>query len=267
MAVVTTMKRSNENGWPSSVLHSVSACMEAGLDRRRLMKLADFIEGLSMIPEWGGDAPGPLGDARHVDGRIDCLGYVLRPGGAGYGTVIFNADRQSDSPAGYYLSGFGLICWGWGAAKGMNAVAASGFVNKLQDVLTAEPVRQGKVPGFRMADVTTAHVADAVRRFVESEEPARAWYMASGLKPANVPIAEPAPVADEAPVAEPVPAAGLTGNEQWKALIVAERFDELRELCEARIGEAETRVRDAEADLEKWRRRLTAAKALGGEGE
>lgn len=244
-------------GWPSEVLHGIGASMDQGLDRRRLSKLADFIEGIELMPEWAGEAPGPVGDARHVDGRIECLGYVLRAGGAGFGTVLFHSDRQHGSPQGYYLSGYGLICWGWGESMGMNAVAEVGNANKVQDLLTAEPVRRGEVPGFRLGDVTTAHVADAIRRFVESEEPGRAWYMASGMKP-RIPIESAAP-APAAVVPEPGPEASLTSGEQWKALLIAERFDELRALCEAKIGEAESVV-------EKWQRRLAAAKALEGDG-
>ena len=257
-------------GWPSAVLHGVGAAMDRGLDRRRLAALADFIGGLEMMPDWNGEAPGPLGDARFVDGRIECLGYVLRAGGAGYGTVLFNGERgeRQDSPTGYYLSGFGLVCWGWGETLGMNAVADTGFVNKVQAVLTAEPVREGKVPGFRWHEVTTAHVADAIRQFIEAEEPVRSWYMAAGLK-REIPIrAEPAPAAVEAPAPEPAPAdSGLTSNEQWKALIVDERIDELRALCEGRIRDFDTRIRESETARALWRRRLAAVNVLAGDGD
>ena len=67
--------------------------MEGGIDKRRLEAMADFIEGLPMAPDRG-QAPGPVGNAKHVHGSIPCLGYVLRPGGEGYGLVVFDADKQ-----------------------------------------------------------------------------------------------------------------------------------------------------------------------------
>lgn len=171
-------------GWSSDVLHGIGSAMDRGLDRRRLMALADFIEGLEMMPQWGCVLPQQeqVGNVRHVDGRIACLGYVLRPGGAGYGNVLFDSERKSDPPRGYYLSGYGLVCWAWGAAAGMNAVAGVDHVNKLQDVLTAEPVQRGEVPALCLVEVTTEHVADALRHFIETEEePAQAWLMADRL--------------------------------------------------------------------------------------
>ena len=276
MAVMHLARNGNADraraGWPSAVLHGVGAAMDRGLDRRRLAALADFIEGLEMMPEWGGEAPGPLGDARFVDGQIECLGFVLRAGGAGYGTVLFHGDRQSDSPKGYYLSGYGLVCWGWGTTVGMNAVADTGYVNKVQAVLTAEPVRNGEVPGFRLHEVTTAHVADAIRQFIESEEPGSAWYMAAGMKreiPNPIEPAGPAPATVEASATEePAPAdSGLTSNEQWKALLIDERFDELRALCEGRIRDFDTRIRESETARALWRRRLAAVNALEGDGD
>ena len=127
------------------------------------------------------------------------------------------------------------------------------------------------MPGFRPHEVTTAHVADAIRQFIDSEEPARAWFMASGMK-REIPIepAEPAPAAVEASATatEPAPAdSGLTGNEQWKALMIEERFDELRALCEVRILDFDTRIRESETARALWRRRLAAVNVLAGDGD
>ena len=268
--------------WPSAVLHEIGSSMDGGIDKRRLAAMADFIEGLVMVPDRGEPAPGPLGTAAGVDGRYPCLGYVLRPGGEGFGTVCFhphepNEERRRD-PQGYYLTGFGLCCWARGKANGINAVATVEASSQLQDVFIAEPIRQGNVPGFTLGDVTPRHVADAIRQFIDCEDATRAWFMASGLKVGAVEEeeAEPEPPASEPPKLVLARAATLTLGDSWKGLLVADRFDELSALCDRRVGELESerdrleaerdRIEEersrVRADLAKWRKRQKAAAAL-----
>ena len=274
--------------WPSAVLHEIGPSMDGRIDKRRLAAMADFIEGLDMVPDRGDPAPGPLGTAAGVDGRYPCLGYVLRPGGEGYGTVCFhpykNDEERRSDPKGYYLTGYGLCCWAWGKGNGINAVATVEASSQLQHVFIAEPIRAGLVSGFTLGDVTPRHVADAIRQFIACEDATRAWFMASGLKVGAVEeeAAEPEPPASEPPASEPpkpVPvreATTLTLGDTWKGLLVADRFGELSALCDRRVGELESerdrleaerdRIEEersrVRADLAKWRKRQKAAAAL-----
>ena len=266
--------------WPSAVLHEIGPSMEGRIDKRRLAAMADFIEGLDMVPDRGDPAPGPLGTAAGVDGRYPCLGYVLRPGGEGYGTVCFypykNEEERRSDPQGFYLTGYGLCCWAWGKGNGINAVATVDASSALHDVFIGEPVRAGLVPGFTLGDVTPRHVADAIRQFIDCEDATRAWYMASGLKVGAVEEEEPEPPASEPPASEPVRTATLTLGDTWKGLLVADRFGELSALCDRRVGELESERDRLEAERErieeerdrvraalaKWRKRQQAAVLL-----
>ena len=213
--------------WPSAVLHELAPAMAQGLDKRRLRALASFIEGLELMPEWGtSGAPGPLG---------------------------------------YYLSGYGLVCWGWGEGKGMNAVADNGYVNRLQDMLTAEPVRLRQVPGLTLWDVTPRHVADAIRQFCESEDAGQAWYMASGLREEAPPAQAPSlPVEPKAPVPvqAAVPAAALTGNEEWKRLIMADDFTGMKALAQKKVAEVAAKMEVLEAERVRWAKRHKVAEQM-----
>lgn len=249
--------------WPSRVLHDRGPVPKEGLDEARLARLADFIETLEVMdtsqPQW---ALGPVGDITIPDSRTEVLGYLLTSGGHGYGAVCFQED--SNRP-GYYMTGYGLVCWGWGTTNGMASVAANGHVNALQDVLTAEPVRTRQIPDLTVEQVTGAHVADALRQFIDCRDAHRAWWLASGLKPGAeaepAPVKEP-PLARQEPEAKVVslPGTGLTGNERWKHLVVSEEYEALRELCEGQVARLE-------GELATWRKRLAAAKALIGGDE
>ncbi len=256
--------------WPSAFLHEIGPSMEDGIDKRRLAAIADFIEGLPMGPERGELAPGPLGTATGVDGRFECFGFVLRPGREGLGTVCFHPhepheERRRD-PQGYYLSGFGLVCWAWGASQGMSAVADNDHAVRMHDVFIAEPVREEHVPGFTLSDVTPRHVADAIRRFIDCEDAALAWRSAFGLNPEE---------ASEPPAVEPpkpVPARGgatLTLNDTWERLFAADRYGDMRDLSDRRVGELEAErdrlegeLSRVDEDLAKWRKRQKAAASL-----
>lgn len=238
--------RGSEN-WPSKVLHDRGPAPKEGLDEARLVRLADFIETLEVMdtshPAW---ADGPVAVLNGLHGKQECLGYLLAATGHGLGAVCF----REGQPDAYYLTGYGLVCWGWGTVNGMASVAANGFQNALQDVFTAEPVRRHQIPDLTLADVTSAHVADALRKFVECRDPHRAWWHASGLQPE---AAEPDPA--PAPKVVALPGAGLTGREQWKGLLLAEDYEALVTLCEGQVARLE-------ADLATWRKRLAAAQAL-----
>ena len=146
--------------WPSRVLHDVSGCFEGGLNRERVRAMAGFIEGLPIT--WrGGRHPGPVPSIQKLDGRVDCIGYVLHAGGPGLGLVAYSAPAPHGEVLGYHLTGYGPACWAWGIGNGMSSVAGNGHVAGLQAVLTAAPIEQGAVRGLSLPDVTSAHVAAA----------------------------------------------------------------------------------------------------------
>ena len=255
--------------WPSARLHDRGAGPVEGLHVERLLRLADYIATLERMPF--GRMEKKVAPASVVYGNTPCLGYTLDSAGAGLGYIQFSGQsaEEGSTAEGYWLSGYGLICWGWGMNGGIASVAAADKASALHHVLTAEPVRQGHVPGFRWGDVTPAHVADAIRHFVKSEDAARAWYMASGFKP----VAEAGPGAE---VPKPAPVAALTGGERWKALFLADRYGDMRALCDSQLADLEAererleaeRVRveaeqaKVDADLATWRKRKKAADAL-----
>ena len=237
------------------MLHDRGPAPREGIDAGRLERLADLIEGLEVMDRKQRDwAAGPVDRATRVDGRSPVLGYLLDAGGDGFGDVCFPGKGET----AYYLTGYGLVCWGWGMAAGITSVAANGHANAVQDVLTAEPVRRGEIPDLALAEVTGRHVADAIRQFIEHRDAQQAWWLASGLKPeAQAPAARPA----QAPAPKVVAlkgAAALTGAERWKALVLAEDVEGLRALCTGQVARLE-------GELETWRRRLKAAEALAGE--
>ena len=127
--------------------------------------MAGFIKGLPIT--WRGDRhPGPVPSIQKLDGRVDCIGYVLHAGGPGLGLVAYSAPAPNGAVLGYHLTGYGL-----------------------QAVLTAAPIEQGAVlRGLSLPDVTSAHVAAALRAFVECEDAEEAWREAAG-----VPADRPAP--------------------------------------------------------------------------
>lgn len=247
------------HNWPSRILHEVPQAFEEGLATARLKRLADLIETLGVMdqsrPGWAAGKVGILGS---VHGRNEVLGYLLQSGGQGYGAVCF----REGQPDAYYLTGYGLVCWGWGKGQSMASVAANGHQNALQDVLTAEPVRKQQIPDLFLGDVTGRHVADALRQFVVCRDPHRAWWKASGLAPEAAPAPVLVPTMTPVPAPEPkvvaLPGTGLTGNERWRAMMADEDVEGLLALCTEQVERLE-------GELATWRRRLAAAKALAGE--
>ena len=155
---------SRSSDWPSKVLHDVSPQMGPdGLDRRRLNALADFIETLPPASR-GRTVDDELNriTTKFVDGRTPCVEFMLLGGGShGFGAVYFWGDApRPEAITGYALSGYGIICWGWGTDNGMANVALNGRVNEVQRVLSADPVlgsRQISWGGARM--ILPQHVA------------------------------------------------------------------------------------------------------------
>ena len=264
-------QRYNDQSKPSSVLHGIDPSMDRGLDVRRLYALADFIEGLgTMVPmgragakEW---APGPVQPTDWVKSHQRVVGYMLRPAATAYGLNCLLPSGESVQ----YLTGYGLLCWGWGNSQGMNAVAANGHVRELEWLLTAQPVVGGSVRGLmHLSEISCDMVADAIRHFVNDPVAREAWQaVAEGLTPTYV--QEPEPVAPErvapepklVPKAEPGPA--LTGVEQWKHLMAHDRYADAHAYANGRQHEIGERMAALEAECQAWHRRAQAALVMAG---
>ena len=257
--------RTSQESWHSDVLHKVNQQMEDGLDARRLHALADFIEGLRLAPilRTKGWAEGPLMQTSYVHGATPVKGYLLRASGdKGLGLVEFEAGQTG--AVGYWLSGYGVICWGWGEAMGMAAVAGNGMVNQLQQVLTAEPVWERKFSDYTITKVTTAHVAQAIRYFIECQDAVVAWGK----------VADEQDVAGDAPrnvtpmtgtTVRELPKPKLTGGEQWKTLMMAERYGELVTLCEGEERKLQERIDTLLAEQKTWAKRRKSAQVMLGD--
>ena len=272
--------------WPSKVLHDVRGCIEGGLNRERLRALADFIEGLPMT--WREDRhPWQVPVIRHLMGETECIGFVLRSGGAGLGLMEYDKPAPEGVVMGYHLTGFGAISWGWGTGNGMASVANNGLVNALQAVLTAEPVARGMVRGVALPNVTTAHVAAALRAFLDCEEAEGAWRAAVG-EPAErrspVAVAPRAKQGRPAVVEEPAvrssvaePASSVVAlpasdeaveadKARFGRLFSEERFDDAAALCERMVADLEAQAARVADEAATWGRRLNAVRAMRGEG-
>ena len=256
--------------WPSKVLHDHGPKPEHGIDKARLLRLADFIETLEIVwPRKGAWAPGPVAEARYVDGRTPVIGYMLESGGEGYGlTVNVNGVWK------YYLTGYGIINWGWGTTGGMGSVAANGYLNTVQDVLTAEPIRREKIPDTWIRTVTTAQVADALRHFVEHPDDGaeKAWWFASGRKPkpAAVPApstSEPIPLPSRAPMPPHEAANALTNSEAWKALLIADDYCGMQEMATRKLAGLDKELERIDQQRKLWGKRLKLAVAMAEEEE
>ena len=246
--------------WPSKVLHDVGGGFEGGLNRARLRALADFIEGLPIT--WrGARHPGPVPSIQSLEARVACIGFVLHAGGPGFGLVAYSAPAPHGAVMGYHLTGYGVICWAWGASNGMSSVAGNGLVNGLQSVLTAEPIERGAVPDLSLPDVTPAHVAAALRAFVECEDAEDAWRAAAG-EPADRPAQAQAPAAPGEARAAHGREAALTDSERFKQLFVRDRYDEAEALCERRVADLEAQAARIADEAATWRKRLNAVRAM-----
>ena len=254
------VKRTNQEAWASGELHGINPLMEDGLDRRRVHALADVIEALPVMAPLFSSKPwtdGPIVQARFVDGRLPVKGYILRDGSSsGLGVVQFGKGQGSDAE-GYYLSGYGIICWAWGMQMGMAAVAGNGLVNELQQVLTAEPVMQRELGSYTITKVTLPHIAQALRAFCETRDAKAAWQRVADTH-MSMPEAGEAKIE---PKAEPAPAP-LTKREHWKMLMHEERYQELIELCQEEEAALNKRIDALCADVGEWQKRRKAAEVL-----
>ena len=254
--------------WHSAVLHDWGRNPVDGVDEDRLLKMADLIETLEVKQYHQARREGvTVGIAKRVHGATPVVGYALHAGGEGYGAVV----HRDGKVEGYWLTGYGIACWGWGMTNGMAAVAANGSMNAIQDVLSAAPVRDGKIPELTLGDVTTAHVADAIRQYVRCRDAVKAWYMASGLR--NV---QPTPKAQPAPAAKPEPKAvkvepgtalsmgvgSTTAVEQFKTHMVKDEWAAAVELAQGKVQDIESKIEALRAELGTWRRRLASAQAM-----
>ena len=255
-------RRVNNTDWPSSVLHGTTMRMDHGLDVRRLHKLADFIAGLDrMAPimrtsrDW---ADGPVVGAKFVHGTTPVKGYVLRDGtNTGYGMVEYSR-TGANVIHGYWLSGFGLICWGWGEGLGMAAVADNGLSNQLHQVLTAEPVWQRKFgEDLTITQVTCKHVAAALRHFCEDRDADIAWGKVANAQRKDGLAPEPKPEA-----AKVVPLRKTTVPERFKQLMMEDRYQEAAGVAKGQADQLERKVEELQAEMAVWRKKQASAEAM-----
>ena len=257
-------RRQNHTDWPSAVLHGVTMRLEHGLDARRINKLADFIAGLDrMAPimrtsrDW---ADGPVMSTKFVHGTTPVKGYVLRAHDEnGYGMVEYSRTGQNVIH-GYWLSGFGLICWGWGEAMGMRAVADNGIANQLHQVLTAEPVWQRKFgEELTITQVTCKHVAAALRYFCTDRDADIAWGKVANAQRQAAPVNGTAPKAE---VPKPASLRQTTVPERWKQLMMEDRHEEAVNLAKSQADQLERKVEELRAEAEVWRKKQAAAEVM-----
>ena len=254
--------RKSDPSWPSAVLHDLGPKMANGIDRRRILGLAELVEQvgyvvpkMSMGMKWAG-GPVKMLSLHQVDGRCEYMGYMLDAGGDGLGCECFADGRRM-----LYLTGYGMACWAWGRTNGMAALADGTFQQELEDVLIAKPVKKGFVSGLHVAGVTAFHVAQAMRYFAGHHEQDdvvyRAWEHA-----AEVAVERDRKMRREEKVREAQAQVGLTEvseapvsggadpDAQWRVLLSQERYADAVTLCEDQL----------EA-LAKWQKRLKVARA------
>ena len=243
--------------WPSKVLHDVGPRMEFGIDRRRLAALADFVEALERIapisrPRGTPWTDGPVAPAKFVVGQVPVKGFMLQEEGhAGMGLVEFNGQGEAE---GYWLTGFGLVCWGWGAEKGMANVAEPTRCHELTRLFTAQPVRKGLVAGYAWTQITTKDVAAAIREYLESGDVVGAWRTV-GRRHVPEPKAKVAPVAAK-PVREP------SRVEAWKAAVVDEEYDTAEGIALAALEGIEEKLALLAEQKAAWSKRLEVVGAM-----
>ena len=288
-------------GWPSDVLHDVGPrTSQRGMgriDTRRLLALADYIEGLPMKPygkpswrSWATPGCSNLVTTKYVDGQTPVVGYALTGKHAGYGLVELH-NHSGSTLCKYWLTGYGLICWAWGSDLGMaNVVEGERLKTQLQAVLTADPVSKGDVRGMHSAEVTAAMVAKALRGFAHGKDAVDAWTEVVGAHMAAKAAEQPEPTR-YIPVAWPEPVAEtpkVTQVEEWKRLLMDEDGEAMLAMAGRELAKVEARRDSLDADLAAevarveqefaarreqvatgvaiWTKRMAVAKAMAGEG-
>ena len=264
--------RKTVEGWPSAVLHGVAGAREEGLNPKRLHAMADFIETLPLAPLTGGRSFSgcPMGTLSQVRGYTQVVGYMLSGGGGhGYGLSQHGPRAHGSEKSeflGYWLTGYGLICWGWGTTEGMSAVADNEHVNELHKVLTAEPVVDRECGDLTLTKVTTGLVAEAVREFCTTRDAQQAWRNVAGRwtpEPVNGTAAPQGVVKPQCSVEAPK----LTKGEQWKGMLQEERYEELVALCEREAEALAGRIEALKAEQRVWAKRRAAAALFIDDGE
>ena len=159
--------------WTNEALKAMPSQMHEGLDANRLSALVDFIELMPVLPSDAGVkkcAPGPLKQLGSLNGETTpVFAYVVDTGPPGFGTIC----HEDTKTKLFALTGYGICRWAWGA-EGLNAVVEESLSSKLQDVLTARPVRIGRTPDMTLPLVTTRHVAFALRQWLVHEDVVKA---------------------------------------------------------------------------------------------
>ena len=156
---------------PSKVLHDVEGKMDDdGIDRGRLIQLAHVIEGL---PSPLRRDPGMFTSAlmSFVRRELVPTHYMVRGGGGnGMGMTVYQGAKVKE----VCLTGYGLICWGWGMRQGTKAVVATPKrAAELHAVLTAEPVVCRDVDFGRR--VAPKDVARALCHWMDGATPGEAY--------------------------------------------------------------------------------------------
>ena len=256
--------RKSDPTWPSAVLHDIGPKMANGIDRRRIMGLAEYVEGVDYVTpqtsagtKW---APGPVLplEMHQVDGRHEYAGFMLEAPGDGLGLQCLSNGKRT-----LYLTGYGLACWAWGRTNGMAALAEDRAQQDLEDILIAKPVKKGHVPGLARTGITAFHVAQALRYFAGHHEQDdvvyRAWEHA-----AEVAVERDRKLRQQEKVREAQERVGLgeiapaqvngggvsDPDAQWRVLLSQERYEEAVILCQEQM-----------VALKRWQKRLNVARA------
>ena len=265
--------RRSKDGWSSSKLHDIGPKMTGGLNVRRLRAMADFLEELDFVapvvrPKDRHWAPGPVSGIRFVNGKRECRGYMLTAGGDGLGVDCFPGVVGEGRHC--YLTGYGVACWAWGQTNGMLALCEREHVTDLDDVLTAEPVRKHLIDGLDASSLRGGHVAAAIRYYLNeyktdgSHVALKAWQHAAGivLPEREEPQMDDTPQEAAQDAVEAPQAPTVTKVEEWKGLMLNERYGELVALCGGQEARLQERIDALLAEQKVWTRRRRSAEVM-----
>lgn len=247
--------RNDNEDWPSSVLHRVRCNYEEKLSTRRLLALADFVEGLSRKDAYQHLHPDKrYSSTKFVLGKVPVVALAVQGRATGdWGYVHLDEKRD---PVEYMLTVYGIICWAWGPKAGMKNVAMDvAEYDELRKLFEAVPVSSGQLPDVRMSHVQSMHVARAIRHYLDTRNALQAWKRAFQGDRLN----GRAVLADRSVVFEPVIQAAQPKVEtpkaevqDWQQLILDDDYEGLHALSKERL-EA---LADEAAELEKFKAHL-----------
>lgn len=177
----TDYRQSLQNGKPSRgsidymnrILHDVPSNINAdGLDVGRLKKLADFIRTLRLLlkPKF------PFIEYEYANKYHEVTHYLIATHKHGIGVFRFLEGGKQGEFEFRGLTGFGLICWGWGS-NGMANVCTNRHANHIQRVLTAAPILglgEERITG-EFIDLDTNLIAEALLEYIEYQDAETAW--------------------------------------------------------------------------------------------